>query len=119
MINEKTGCKSRRAFLRAKTYLHAYRSLVLCRDGLLEELAALKKADALVGGLSSGRQQTPKSTKGRQALARVLDPVEEALAVRLVLIERLPDEHQKMILTYRYIRCYSWADIGRRVGLAN
>jgi len=62
------------------------------------------------------RQPSPKAKKGQQALATLLAHLEESLAVRLVLIERLPDEHQKMILTNRYIRCCSWEDIGRRVG---
>jgi len=45
-------------------------------------------------------------------LRQVIAHTGEALAARLALIERLPDERQKTLVTLRYIDGLNWEKIG-------
>jgi len=45
-------------------------------------------------------------------LREIIAHIGEALTVRLVLIERLPDERHKTLITLRYINGWGWERIG-------
>jgi len=108
----------------AKRYLMEYRTLVQRRDALLTELERLREATVRATGRLSPARASGKPDHGaaenamlrvvdaEERLAQVISHVGEALAARLVLIERLTDERQKTLLTLRYINGLGWEKIG-------
>ena len=49
---------------------------------------------------------------GEERLRQIIAHAGEALSARLLLVERLPDERQKTLLTLRYINGWAWERIG-------
>jgi hypothetical protein len=101
--------------MQAQNYLQDYRVLVLRREALLEEKKSLHASTVRVGPDGNPDIKVP----GEDALQQTIDHIGEALAVRLVLIELLTDEQQKLLLTYRYINGWSWEEIRRRMNYCN
>ncbi len=110
--------------LPAKRYLMEYRMLSERRDALLAELERLREAtlratSRLSPARPSGRPGHGASEDGmlrvvdaEERLKQVIRHTGEALAARLALIERLPDERHKTLLTLRYINGLAWEKIG-------
>ena len=101
--------------LPVKRYLMEYLALCQRRDALTAELERLRAATLRASArLDTARVQTSRNpASGEDALLRVIDGearlqeiiahIGEALAARLWLLEALPDERQKTLLTLRYI----------------
>ena len=110
--------------LPVKRYLMEYLALCQRRDALTAELERLRAATlSATARLDPARVQTSRNpSSGEDALIRVVDGearlqeiithIGDALAARLCLLEALPDERQKTILTLRYIRGIAWEKIG-------
>ena len=56
-----------------------------------------------------------KGIETEERLQRTINNLSEALTVRLMLIEEMEDEWEKLILTERYINGRSWNNIFRRI----
>ncbi|MCE5342817.1 MAG: hypothetical protein LLF96_04405 [Eubacteriales bacterium] len=109
--------------LPVKHYLMEYSVLQQRREALLTELKRFHDATMrATGQLSPVRPSGKPNPGGREdAMLNVVDAEErlrqviehtgEALAARLALIERLPDERQKTLVTLRYINGLSWEKI--------
>ncbi len=107
-----------------KRYLMEYHTLVCRRDALLLELERLREATQRVtshmgaqrlSGLPNHNTQEDAMLRvvdGQARLAQVVAHIDESLAVRLALIDRLQDERHKTLLTLRYIRGLTWEAIG-------
>ena len=107
-----------------KRYLMEYRTLLARRDALADELERLREATVrATARMDPGRTNTThRHGASEDAMLRVLDGEErlrqiiahagEALSARLLLVERLPDERQKTLLTLRYINGWAWERIG-------
>ena len=107
-----------------KRYLMEYSALLQRRDALQNELErfeeATLRATAHLSPMPRSGKAAPDSVEN--AMLRVVDAQErlrafiehigEALCVRLALLERVPDERQKTLLTLRYINGKSWEQIG-------
>lgn len=110
--------------LPVKRYLMEYPALCQRRDALIAELERLRAATLrATARLDSVRVQTSRNpSSGEDAVLRVVDGearlqevirhIGEALAARLLLLEALPDERQKTLLTLRYINGSAWERIG-------
>lgn len=108
----------------AKQYLMEYRALVQRRDALLDELDRLREATLRATGRISAvppsGTRNPGATEdallrvveGETRLMQIIAHLKEALSVRLALIEQLPDEREKTLLTLRYIKGYDWEHVG-------
>lgn len=111
----------------AKGYLAEYRLLKLRREALVQELDRLREATLratsritatrLSGTGSRGGMEDSavRRVDGEAALAQIIAHIDECLAARLALLERLGDERHKLILTCRYIQGWNWEDIGHRL----
>ena len=109
----------------AKRYLMEYRTLIRRRDALLDELDRLRDANqrvtsrltatrsTAVGGHGGFENGVIRAVDGEGQLNEIIEHIDECLKTRLVLIDRLPDERQKLVLTYRYINGDSWEQIMR------
>jgi hypothetical protein len=107
-----------------KRYLMEYHALSQRRDALLQELERLREATLRTTGCLTAVRLSGKADPrgpedallrvidGEARLQAVIDHIGEALGVRLTLIERLPDERQKTLLTLRYINGWNWERIG-------
>lgn len=107
-----------------KRYLTEYRVLVQRREALMHELDRLEDATqrATTRLSLTGRTGQPDPTAREAAMLRVVDgqdhlkqlitAIGAALAERLALIERMPDERFKALLTLRYINGLSWEEVG-------
>jgi hypothetical protein len=107
-----------------KRYLLEYSALLQRRDALQNELErfqeATVRATAHLSPMPHCGKAAPDSMEN--AMLRVVDAQErlrvyiahigEALCVRLALLEQVPDERQKTLLTLRYINGKSWEQIG-------
>ncbi len=114
-----------------KRYLAEYRTLVKRRDALTEELDRLREASTRAASRITATHLSDTGTRGgmedniirlvdgEEALRSTIAHIEECLAARLVLIEQLVDERQKLVLTYRYIRGLDWPDIMRLMHYAD
>ena len=108
----------------AKQYLMAYQMLVKRREALGRELERLREATvsatAYLSPTGAVKTHNPSANEnailrvmdGEQKLVETMEHIGEALAVRLVLIERLTDERHKTVLTLRYINGLGWEQIG-------
>jgi hypothetical protein len=107
----------------AKRYLMEYRTLVHRRDALLDELDRLNDANQRAtsritairlsgtsghGGFEDGALRV---VDGEARLQQLVEHIDECLSARLAMIDLLPDERQKLVLTYRYINGNSWEQI--------
>ncbi|MDD3212093.1 MAG: hypothetical protein PHY64_00335 [Eubacteriales bacterium] len=107
----------------AKRYLWEYLTLVKRRDALLDELDRLREANQRAtsrltavrlsgtsghGGFEDGALRV---VDGETTLRQVIAHIDECLNTRLVIIEQLKDERQKLVLTYRYIKGMGWDEI--------
>lgn len=107
-----------------KRYLMEYASLLKRQQALADELdrlyAAATRATASLsavgpsGGLNAGAREDAvlRAIDGEARLREVTAHIGEALSARLVLIERLPEERQKTLMTLRYISGWGWERIG-------
>ena len=114
----------------AKQYLMGYRALVQRRDALLDELDRMREATMratsrmtavrLSGTSSHGGMEDSilRVVDGEESLKQVIAEIDEALDVRLSLIDRLTDERQKLVLTYRYINGLGWDEVIAKMQLS-
>jgi DNA-directed RNA polymerase specialized sigma24 family protein len=110
--------------LPVKRYLMEYIVLKQRCDALRTELERFHDAAVRATGLLSPARPSGKPNPGgrEDAILSVVDAQErlrmviahtgEALAARLALIEQLPDERQKTLVTLRYIEGLNWEKIG-------
>ena len=108
----------------AKRYLMEYRTLIKRRDALLDELDRLREANQRAtsrltavrlggtGGHASFADGAIRVVDAEGALNVVILRLDACIAERLDVIERLTDERQKLVLTYRYINGWDWEQIG-------
>ena len=101
MTNERT--------IQAQRYLEEYRQLLLRRGALLVERDRLREGYLRAGG------NPDNPAPGEEAVITVVDHIGEAITVRLALIEQLPGERQKLVLTFRYVNGWDWNEICRRL----
>ena len=101
MTNERT--------IQAQRYLEEYRQLLLRREALLTERDSLREGYRRAGGNPDG------PVPGEEAINAVMDHIGEAVMARLALIEQLPGERQKLVLTFRYVNGWDWNEICRRL----
>lgn len=104
----------------AKHWLSDYRDLCCRRDALLNELDSLRAATTrATGHLSQAQIQRVPSygsfeerslelIEAQNRLQTLIAHISESLAVRLALIEQLPDERHRLVLTLRYINGLEW-----------
>ncbi|NLI20062.1 MAG: hypothetical protein GX418_00720 [Clostridiales bacterium] len=107
-----------------KRYLMEYRAMLQRRDALLNELDRLRedatRATARLSGVPRARPADGdaresamlRAVDGEARLLAITRHLDEALSARLALIEALPDERQKTLLTLRYINGMNWERIG-------
>ncbi len=115
----------------AKQYLMDYRTLVKRRDALLDELDRMREATMratsrmtatrLSGTSSHGGMEDSilRVIDGEERLKQVIAGIDEALDVRLSLIDQLTDERQKLVLTYRYINGLGWGEVIQKMQLSD
>lgn len=111
----------------AMIYLNRYMAMKIRRDDLREELEAIReKATRTTSNLTeehvsgSGNHDSlanaaVKAVTVEKCLQNTIVHLEEALNVRLWLIEQLPDEWEKTVLTERYINGRSWESVLERL----
>jgi hypothetical protein len=111
----------------AKVYLSAYPAMKKRLEDLKEELeyiretatrATSKLTAERVSGTSMKDGMANAVIKGietEERLQRTINNLSEALTVRLMLIEELEDEWEKLILTERYINGKGWNQINKRI----
>lgn len=114
----------------AKVYLSAYPAMKKRLEDLKEELeyiretatrATSKLTAERVSGTSMKDGMANAVIKGietEERLQRTINNLSEALTVRLMLIEELEDEWEKLILTERYINGKSWDSVLKRIPYA-
>jgi DNA-directed RNA polymerase specialized sigma subunit len=95
--------------MQAQRYLEEYRQLLLRREALLTERDRLREGYLRAGG------NPDDPAPGEEAVSEIVDHIGEAIAVRLALLEQLPGERQKLVLTFRYINGWDWNEICRRL----
>jgi hypothetical protein len=100
-----------------------YLTLRKRRDALLEELDRLREANQRAtsrltatrlsgtGGHASFADGAIRVVDGEASLRHIIEHIDECLDARLAVIEQLPDERQKLVLTYRYINGCGWDEI--------
>lgn len=108
-------------------YLSQYAAMKLRRDDLKEELLSIReRATSTTAQLSDERVSSSgaKDKIGNAAvqavdvesqLERIIAHLDEALSIRLWLIDQLQNEWEKAVLTERYINGRGWDDIQRRI----
>lgn len=113
----------------AIVYLRQYSALKLRRDDLKEELLAIREnatratsrmtAERVsgTGARDSMANAAVKAVEVERRLNTTIRNLEEALGMRVWLIEQLKDEREKTLLTERYISGRSWEEIQSRMFL--
>lgn len=114
----------------AKRYMMDYQSLLKRRDALLDELERMREASMratsrmtatrLSGTSSHGGMEDSilRVVDGEDKLRQVIAAIDKSLDDRISLIDRLTDERQKLVLTYRYINGLSWDVVIRKMQLS-
>jgi len=104
----------------AKHWLSDYRDLCCRRDALVNELDALRAATTrATSHLSQAHiQRLPthgsfedrslELVEAQERLRQMIRHISESLSARLALIEQLPDERHRLVLTLRYINGLPW-----------
>ena len=107
----------------AKRYLLEYLPLRKRRDALLDELdrtqeASLRATSRLTATRLSGtsghggfENNAIRYVDCEAVLQKHIDRIGRCLEERLDMIDRLPDERQKLVLTYRYVNGGGWEEI--------
>ena len=107
----------------AKRYLLEYMPLRKRRDALLDELdrtqeASLRATSRLTATRLSGtsghggfENNAIRYVDCEAVLQKHIDRIGRCLEERLDMIDRLPDERQKLVLTYRYVNGWGWEEI--------
>ena len=107
----------------AKRYLLEYLPLRKRRDALLDELDRTQEASMRVISRLTATRLSGTSGHGgfennairyvdcEAVLQKHIDRIGRCLEERLDMIDRLPDERQKLVLTYRYINGCEWEEI--------
>lgn len=110
----------------AIVYLRQYAAMKLRRDDLKEELLSIREnatratsrytAERMSGtGKKDGMANAAvRAVEVEQKVERCIRNIEEALNVRVWLIEQMQDEWEKTILTERYINGRGWDEIQNR-----
>lgn len=110
--------------LPVKRYLMEYRTILIRRDALAEELERLREATLRAtsrmdpartsAGFHPDAMETSmlRVVDGEAQLRQVIAHASESLAARLLLVQQVPDERQKTLLTLRYINGWAWERIG-------
>lgn len=123
-MTEKTPRKPKHP---AIVYLRQYAAMKLRRDDLKEELMMIRQnATRATGRYSAERMSGTGKKDGmanaavravevEQRLERCIRNIEEALEIRVWLIEQMKDEWEKTILTERYINGRGWDEILMRI----
>lgn len=111
----------------AKVYLAAYPAMKKRLEDLKEELEYIRETATRATSKMTAERVSGTSMKDGMANAvikgieteerfqRTINNLSEALTVRLMLIEEMQDEWEKLILTERYINGRSWNNIFRRI----
>ena len=109
----------------AKRYLLEYLPLRKRRDALLDELDRTQEASMRATSRLTATRLSGTSGHGgfennairyvdcEAVLQKHIDRIGRCLEERLDMIERLPDERQKLVLTYRYVNGCQWEEIMR------
>lgn len=125
-MTEKTPRKPKHP---AIVYLRQYAAMKLRRDDLKEELLSIREnatratsrytAERMSGtGKKDGMANAAvRAVEVEQKVERCIRNIEEALAIRVWIIEQMQDEREKTLLTERYISGRSWEDIQNRLFL--
>lgn len=107
-------------------YLRQYAAMKLRRDDLKEELLSIREnatratsrytAERMSGtGRKDGMANAAvRAVEVEQKLERCIHNIQEALDIRVWLIEQMQDEWEKTILTERYINGRGWDEIQMR-----
>ena len=123
MITQNTNRKPKHP---AIVYLRQYAAMKLRRDDLKEELLSIREnatratsrytAERMSGtGKKDGMANAAvKAVEVEQKVERCIRNIEEALNIRVWLIEQMKDEWEKTILTERYINGRGWDEIQKR-----
>lgn len=113
----------------AKVYLRQYAFLKLRRDDLREDLADIRENATRATSRMTAERVSGTSARDGMANAAVkavtvekrlqttILHIEEALNIRVWLIEQMQDEREKTLLTDRYISGRSWEEIQSRLFL--
>lgn len=119
--------KQKKSIHPAKVYLSAYPAMKKRLEDLKDELEYIKEtatrttsrvtAERVSGtGMKDGMANAViKGIEIKERLERTISNISEALTLRLMLIEELPDEWEKLVLTERYINGRSWNNVLRRI----
>lgn len=111
----------------AKVYLSAYPAMKNRLEDLRDELAyiramATRTTSKITAERVSGTSMKDgmanaviKSIEMEERLERTINNLSEALTIRLMMIEEMEDEWEKLILTERYINGRSWNQINKRI----
>lgn len=111
----------------AKVYLAAYPAIKKRLEDLQEELDYIDAVTTrTTSRITADRVSSTPNKDGfanaaiddietTKRLKRTIGNLSEALTVRLMLIEEMEDEWEKLILTERYINGRSWNNILRRM----
>ena len=107
----------------AKRYLLEYLPLRKRRDALLDELDRTQEASMRATSRLTATRLSGTSGHGgfennairyvdcEAVLQKHIDRIGRCLEERLDMIDRLPDERQKLVLTYRYVNGWRWEEI--------
>lgn len=111
----------------AMVYLAAYPAMKRRLEDLKEELeyireTATRSTSRITAERVSGTSMKDgmanaviKGIETKERLERTINNLSEALTVRLMLIEEMADEWEKLVLTERYINGRSWNNVFRRI----
>jgi len=111
----------------AMVYLAAYPAMKRRLEDLKDELEYIKEtatrttsritAERISGtSMKDGMANAViKGIETEERLERTINNLSEALTVRLMLIEEMQDEWEKLVLTERYINGRSWNNVLRRM----
>ena len=107
----------------AKRYLLEYLPLRKRRDALLDELDRTQEASMRATSRLTATRLSGTSGHGgfennairyvdcEAVLQKHINQIGRCLEERLDMIDRLPDERQKLVLTYRYVNGWRWEEI--------
>lgn len=119
--------KNRKPKHPAMVYLAAYPAMKNRLEDLQDELLYIRAAATrTTSRLTADKvNSTPsqdsmanaiiKGIETEERLQRTINNLSEALTVRLMLIEEMEDEWEKLVLTERYINGRSWNNVFKRI----
>lgn len=111
----------------AIVYLRQYAAMKLRRDDLKEELFMIRQNATRATGRYTAERMSGTGKKDGMANAavraveveqnveRCIRNIEEALSIRVWLIEQMKDEWEKTVLTERYINGRGWDEILKKI----